>query len=492
MTRGTHRFIWGLVAACLSTPAMAQTADDLRFGEIFASHAVLQRDTELVIWGDAAPRARLSIAIADRKLEARADTSGHWAVKLAALGAGGPYQLSVSDTQGHRASLDDLLIGDVWLCGGQSNMEFQLSHATNAWNEIHTTNNPQLRFANVPKEASATPSPRLKAPLAWKAVTPDTAGDASAVCYHMAKALQAALKIPVGFINASWGGTPAQGWIPESDLRRQKSFDAGLDLLDRYAHNPADPSLRSVPSAPWNGDNNSLAVLYNGMIAPLASYRFKGIAWYQGESNWSAPGQYADLLPMVIGSWRRTFDTPDLPFLVVQLPNYGTPQSQPGDSAWATLRDIQRKTVLAIPHAGLAVTLDVGDRLDLHPTEKTAVGQRLALLARRIVYGEATPVSPSPRSVRRQGNDLVVDFNDTDGALQTFSGDRALGFELCSTSGDCHWNDARADHESVVLIGANRPAVTRIRYAWADAPFVNLFGRSGLPVGTFELAVPPQ
>jgi sialate O-acetylesterase len=244
----------------------------------------------------------------------------------------------------------------------------------------------------------------------------------------------------------------------------------------------------SVPPAPWDVPT-SLTTLYNGMIAPLVGYKFKLAAWYQGESNTGAAQEYRTLLPMLMRDWRQRFDQPALPFLVAQLTSFGSTAKTPGQSGWAELRDAQAESVAHDAHAGLAVTLDVGDRFDIHPTQKTIVGERLARAARAVAYGEKTaPGSPYPLSARRSGNDIVIAFRDTGGGLATYSSDRAIGFEVCAGTA-CRYADARVAGDTVVLPGAGTAGVTRVRYAWADAPFVNLFSGDDQPVSTFQLDI---
>jgi sialate O-acetylesterase len=233
----------------------------------------------------------------------------------------------------------------------------------------------------------------------------------------------------------------------------------------------------------------SLTTLYNGMIAPLVGYKFKLAAWYQGESNAGAAQEYRTLLPMLMRDWRQRFGQPALPFFVVQLTSFGAPAKAPGQSGWAELRDAQAYAVANDAHAGLAVTLDVGDRFDIHPTQKTIVGERLARAARAVAYGEKTvPGSPTAVSARRTGNDIVIAYKDTGGGLATYSSDRAIGFEVCAGTA-CRYAEARVAGDTVVLPGAATPGVTRVRYAWADAPFVNLFGADDLPAAPFQLDV---
>jgi sialate O-acetylesterase len=233
----------------------------------------------------------------------------------------------------------------------------------------------------------------------------------------------------------------------------------------------------------------SLTTLYNGMIAPLVGYKFKLAAWYQGEANAGAADEYRALLPMLMRDWRQRFGQPALPFLVVQLTSFGSTAKMPGDSAWAELRLAQADAVAHDAHAGLAVTMDVGDRFDIHPTQKTLVGERLARTARAVAYGEKTaPGSPTAVAARRAGNDIVIAYKDTGSGLVTYSSDRAIGFEVCAGK-TCRYTDARVQGDTVVLPGAATPDVTRVRYAWADAPFVNLFGGDDLPAAPFQLDV---
>jgi sialate O-acetylesterase len=236
----------------------------------------------------------------------------------------------------------------------------------------------------------------------------------------------------------------------------------------------------------------SLTTLYNGMIAPLIGYKFKLAAWYQGEANAGAAQEYRTLLPMLMRDWRQRFGQPELPFLVVQLTSFGSTAKAPVKSDWAELRDAQADAVAHDAHAGLAVTLDVGDRFDIHPTQKTVVGERLARAARAVAYGEkTTPGSPWAASARRSGKDIVIAFRDTGGGLATYSSDRAIGFEACADSA-CRYTEAYVAgkaRDEVVLPGAGTAEVTRVRYAWADAPLVNLFSGEDQPAAPFQLDV---
>ncbi|WP_082548205.1 sialate O-acetylesterase [Massilia sp. Root335] len=244
----------------------------------------------------------------------------------------------------------------------------------------------------------------------------------------------------------------------------------------------------TIPAAPWEVPI-SLSTLHNAMIAPLAGYKFKLAAWYQGEANTDAASEYETLLPLLIADWRKTLGQPELPFLVVQLSSFGSIATKPGPSNWAQLREAQARTVRNDPHAALIVTIDVGDRTDIHPAQKAVVGERLARAARALAYGEAiTPGGPEAVGVKREGEDLVVTFKNTGGGLRTYSSNHAIGFEACAGA-VCQFVLAVAQGDTVTLKGANQPGTTRVRYAWADAPYVNLYSADDLPAAPFEMAL---
>jgi sialate O-acetylesterase len=627
-----------LLALVAGAPACAA---DLGLARVFSDHAVLQRDQPIAVWGTAGAGGMVTVTLGGRTASGSADAHGKWQVQLPPQPAGGPYTLTVT-AGGQTVGRADILVGDVYLCAGQSNMEFAQRASTNAIGATYTAQNDRIRYLNIPRNSAMAPQDDLLAPAAWTPLTADSVGDASAVCYYMARSLQADYKVPVGFINASWGGTTIQGWIGAESLRTFGDYKTGIDLVTQYgkdpaaaqrahdarteawwrAHDPATAAQRAwvapdfddgawptvapagfkevdgvtwyrtavtltdaqarsanalhlgpvdtydttwvngqrvggaglawlgrdyavpagvfrpgrnvivmrvlgsgaptgapanrtiglsdgqaiplpaawkvrrgsaltglaVPPAPWDM-LTSYTTLYNGMIAPLVGYKFKLAAWYQGEANADAAEEYRTLLPMLMRDWRQRFEQPALPFLVVQLTSYGATMTAPGASTWAELRAAQADAVAHDPHAGLAVTLDVGDRFDIHPTQKTVVGARLARAARALAYGEQiAPGSPTAVAARREGNDIVIAYQDTGGGLKTYSADRAIGFEVCANTA-CRYADARVAGDTVVLPGAAAAGVTRVRYAWADAPVVNLFGGDGLPAAPFLLDV---
>ncbi len=632
-------------------PFAANAQQPPQFARIFGDHAVLQREQPVNIWGIAAPNVALTISVNGQATTATAGADGKWQTTLPALPAGGPYTLTVSDGR-ITTTLSDILIGDVYLCSGQSNMEFPARLSTGAWGEIAASANPNLRFVNIDKDSSAAPRNDLKTAPSWKIAGPDTTGEASAVCYYMSKALQKEHKVPVGFIASDWGGTTIQGWISPASLRALPAYTAGVDAVAQYgaapdkaqaahakeqeawwdAHDksakaqrawispafndsawsklkatggwkdsgaadlkafdgvvwlrtrvtltaeqatkaneltlgPVDtfdttwingqwvgsgginwvwrdyqvpagvfkagenvivlrvlgsngltgtPDMRfvktsdgqavplsadwtyktgmaakglTIPAAPWDVPT-SLNTLYNGMIAPLAPYTVKAAAWYQGESNADAASEYRTLLPMLMADWRKSFSAPDLPMLIVQLSSYGSVSTAPGVSHWAELREAQRLTVDADPHAALIVSSDFGDRSDIHPTQKNIIGLRTARAVDNLAFGQdLTPTGPEATSVTRAGADLIIGFRYAESRLKTYSSNTAIGFEACDARDICRYVTAVADGNRIVLKGANTAETVKVRYAWSDAPFTNLYSGDDLPAVPFEMEI---
>jgi sialate O-acetylesterase len=261
---------------------------------------------------------------------------------------------------------------------------------------------------------------------------------------------------------------------------------ASIALPARWKYQIGSHVNATQSPTPWEPPT-SLTTLYNGMIAPLQGFQFKLAAWYQGEANAGAAQEYRTLLPLLFADWRATLGQPDLPFMVVQLTSFGSVATKPGYSAWAELREAQTYAVRNDPHAGLAVTFDFGDRSDIHPAQKKIVGERLARAARAVAYGEKiTPGGPQAVSATRSGQDIVVRFVDTNGGLRTYSSDMAIGFEVCEKD-VCKYAAATPEGDTVRLPGAATAGATKVRYAWADAPFINLFSADDLPANGFEL-----
>lgn len=463
-----------LVLAALATLGSARASEPPRLASALADHAVLQRDRPIVIEGSAAPGARLTVTLGDQTAVAVTDASGRWRATLPARAAtADPLTLRVRDAAGQSAEARDLLIGDVWLCSGQSNMELQVVRALDSYNQIAAAGDGALRLATVPRMTAATPLDHLPSPLAWAAAAPASVSDFSAVCYYMARALRTRTKVPIGAIAASWGGTPIKSWLDPVAV-------AGV----------VGPRAPSAPTADPTGQTSQTGLLYNGMIAPLGAFGLSGIAWYQGESDVGHPG-YRDRLAAMIGGWRRQFGRPDLPLLVVGLANYGKMPTDPDDSATAALREEQRQFVLHDAHSALITTIDLGERGDVHPADKQQVGRRLSRAAVAALLGNSGVQGPSPTRAYRRNGAIRVDFAQVTGALHAWSASDALAFELCGPVGTaCRFARATAQGSTVTIIDDAGP-VSRVRYAWADSPIVNLYDDNALPPAPFEIAVAP-
>ena len=644
------------IAAAAACHGAAAEAPRPLLDAMFQDHAVLQRDRPIVVWGSATPGDQVTVAFDRGNVRAPVDVTGLWRATLPPMSAGGPFSLSVRTRSGASQVISDVLVGDVWLCSGQSNMELPVSSSLNASREIADSAHPLIRVLTVSHAANPTPLDTFSVPVAWHTAEPNVIRDFSAACYYFARELQKSLPVPMGLIHSSFGGSGIESWFSEAGLRALGGFDERLDLLRLYARDlpagnqgfadlwerwwrahapagqapwktaagdtanwravpepmrdwktwgvpelanhdgmvwfrrtvnlsaqqaaqPAALSLGAIdevdetwvnqraignsfgwgtertydlPAGVLHAGNNSIIVnvlstwdaggmygppdhlalrfadgsslplggqwlyqfvpesmgypprapwetiggltsLHNAMIAPIAPYGLRGVLWYQGESNAVNAAQYQRLLSGLMADWRREFHA-ELPFLIVQLPNFGAPAAAPAASDWASLREAQRRAVAGDLRAAMTVTIDIGDRHELHPPNKQEVGRRLARAARHLIYGERlSPSGPRPASARRQPEGIVVTFADIEGRLLAYSAKDPIGFELCGAAQtSCRYVKAamRPDHE-VLLDPVGVDAPTRVRFCWGDAPVCNLYDESGLPAGPFELDLSP-
>ncbi len=608
-------------------------------GPAYTDGMVLQRGEPIVVAGTARPGETVSGSLGEARATARADDAGAFAIRFPARAESAqPLELTLADSTG-TTRLGNIVVGDVWLCSGQSNMEFPVERSIAGPDRIKSSRDPLLRLLAVPKATALAPAGRFGDDVKWVAAGPETVPTFSAACFYMAQKLRADLAIPIGVIGSYWGGSQIRAWLsPEAG---EALFgQAQMRLLDRYADDPLGATTAFAPEweawwqahegnrpwaqpdtvdwqpvpaiAPWsewkstkladdparnvllrrtvdltsgeaakdatlsigiiddgdmtfvnghpvgntfswdqerhyrvparflreganeilvvasNGwgpggfqsgaDRLSLALtggrsiplddgwlyavaeerggpprapwdtiagiggMHNAMIAPLGPMRLAGAAWYQGESDAGIAG-YDDRLTALLAGWRARFGQ-QMRMLVVQLPDFGARQASPAPSGWAEVREAERAVVAADPNAALASAIDQGAWDELHPPHKLEVGRRLAM-------GAMKQPMPMPTGASRVGNSVVVTFDGVEGGLRTFSGPRPLGVELCGPQqDDCRWAAARVGENRLVIADDARPA-SRIRYAWADAPIVNLFDARGLPVPGFELAIEP-
>jgi sialate O-acetylesterase len=495
---------------------------ELRLPKLWSDHGVIQRDRPIHVWGWADAGQRVTATLrqanggADETASAATDSLGHWSLYLAPRPAGGgAYTLTVSDgqTSGGTVQVSDLLMGDVWLASGQSNMELPLlgfpgsAALKNGPEEIKAANHPEIRLLHEPKRFSYFPMQDQEA--TWQICTPETAAIFSAVAYFFGRELQHDQKVPIGLVEADWGGTPAESWISMDTLgsraglmpvfaARAADMDKQADaeaLKAKYAREDAEAKAagRTPEEHPWQPPVEAWApsALYNGMIAPVTPLGIRGVIWYQGESNSGlerAP-LYHRLFSAMIGDWRQQFAQGDFPFLFVQISSY---ESSPEED-WGTLRDAQRRT-LSVANTGMAVTLDVGDAHNVHPSDKQTVGHRLALAAKALSYGEDVHHSgPLFRQATTDGDAMRVYFTGAEGKLAARGGTLA-GFEVAGA--DHHFMPAtakiNADGATVTVESQQMTTPRYVRYAWPNAPDATLMDSAGLPASTFTSeAMPP-
>jgi sialate O-acetylesterase len=637
-----------------AAPATAQTPAPLMSG-LFVDHAVLQRDRPLNVYGHAAAGEEIAVSLAGASATTRANAQGAWSLTLPAMSAGGPHVLTAR-TISKSETANDVMVGDVWLCSGQSNMEWPVRMTLDAGAEAALSANPRIRHVSIERATSASPRAGFDAPLEWRVAGPGATEHFSAACYYFVRELSKTVDVPHGIISSNWGGSRIEPWMSEAGLRQAGGYDVPLGLLGEYRANrplafsrwgeiwqkwwmeqPATQGTRPWLSSPENyvdawrvapaalgywegwgvpalgrydgmmwfrarvtlskaqskqaarlelgqvddvdmtwvngravgnsfgleprnyalppkllkaGENfvivnvhdfwgdggiygpadqralvladgtrvalsgweyqvappdlwpphapweslSGVSVLFNAMIAPLGKYGLRGVAWYQGEANAGLDDarRYQSLLAAWMADWRRQFDAP-LPFLIVQLANFGPLAKAPVDSGWAMLREAQRRAVAADGNAGLAITIDIGNRDDIHPTNKQDVGRRLARAARHLIYGEKlSPSGAQPVSARRAGADVVVTLGGYEGNLLVIGARDPAGFELCgSTQDTCRFVRAQLQDGGTVALTdpAGAGNATRVRFCWADSPLCNLYDGVSLPVGPFELPI---
>ena len=469
-----------LAALLLAIPAAARA--QLRVHPLFADGAVLQRGMPVPVWGWAPSGERVTVSVAGHSASATAK-DGAWKVRLPALTAGGPYLMTVA-TPHDTLRLRDVLVGELWVAGGQSNMGFTLGKEAGADTLVPAAGDSLLRLFLVKRDSADTALQTVRGG-AWQASTPQSAAPFSAVAYLFARELRRSLGVPVGVVGSYWGGTPAEAWTPRAALEQEAKLKPLLERTDAYRR---DPSLRpgAVPKNPQHP-----ALLYNAMIAPLAGVATRGVIWYQGEANAPRGEEYRTLFPTMIRSWRRAWGRDTLPFLFVQLPGYiaQTDSLEPpaGTSKWAALRDAQLFTTQRLPATAMVVSIDQGEAHNLHPTHKAVVAHRLALAALATEYGRHVAwAGPRVVSLGSRGVAAVVAFAMDSGGLAV-RGDTLAGFEARTADGAWHPARAAVHGRAVYLWVPGGGRAVAVRYDWGDFPFGNLVDRAGLPASPFRI-----
>lgn len=495
---------------------MILLASTLAFAEVklpalIGDNMVLQQGRKVAIWGTADPGESVSVTLGDHSTTATAGKDGSWKAELGPLKAGGPYDVTIVGR--NTLTLHNVVVGEVWVCSGQSNMEMAVGNSPRAWGgvkdyekEIAAGNYPLLREFSVKKAVAGKPQTEVQGH--WMVASPQTVGEFTAVGYFFGRDLHKALKVPVGLVHSSWGGTPAEAWTSAEALATNPDLKPLLDdwarkvadypkLFDAYKQQlndweqaaekaeaegtvapPAPPMPPDPRSSPWRA-----AGLYNGMIAPLLPYAIAGAIWYQGESNADRAYQYRKLFPAMIQDWRRAWGEGDFPFLFVQLANFI--QNFAPRTSWAELREAQSMT-LSLPKTGMAVAADIGDPYDIHPKNKQEVGRRLALAAEAIAYGKRVVYSgPVYQSMTTEGGRIRLKFKEVNGGLIA-KGGALRGFEIAGEDRKFVPAEARIEGNTVVVQSARVSKPVAVRYAWEDNPECSLYNKAGLPASPFR------
>jgi len=489
-----------IVIAC-STILSAQVT----LPKIISSHMVMQRDLPVHVWGMAAPGQSVTVAFRGESRSVSADPLGHWSAYLKPAGAGGPFTLTITPGPAPNQSssepaitLDDIMVGDVWVASGQSNMEFPLSRADTAAQDLPSATNPLIRLLMIPKRAADYAMPDVETD-GWTRSNPDTAKEFSAVAWYFAREIAARQHVTIGLIDATWGGTVGESWVRLTALGedaslgpifvvRGKMTDKAADAVaeERYEKQQQDEAKaagKPIPQFPWHPPLNSWGpgLLWNGMIAPLTPLPIRGVLWYQGESN-SALARvhsYDRVMRTLIEDWRRQWAVGDFPFLYVQISNF---KSTPLED-WAELREQQVRT-LQMRNTAMAVTIDIGNPDDVHPTDKLDVGLRLARAARALNYGEDIEYSgPIFRQATPESGSIRVWFDHAKGL--NAKGGTITGFEVAAQDGKYMAATATIDSSTVIASSPDVPAPVYVRYGWANSPQCNLFNGDGLPASPF-------
>jgi len=504
-----------LAAGCFGTALWA----DVRLPTLISDHMVLQRDQETPIWGWAEPQEKVTITTSwqKRRWVLQADAEGKWMVRIMTpRKAAGPFAMTIRGNNEIR--IEDILIGEVWLCSGQSNMEFPVgvveeeswkTGVENFMQEVAQANYPRIRFFTVGKQVAEKPEDVCQG--SWTSCAPQAVIPFSAAAYFFGLELHSELGgVPVGLIQSTWVGSPAESWTSFDTLMTDADFKSYVNGWERskmsYQQAKKEypeklkawqelakkavrekkfaPPLPKEPTPPY--PHHQPAGIFNGMIAPVAPFGIRGVIWYQGEANVSRAHGYHNLFSALITNWRRVWGQKDLPFYYVQLANFIPTNAGAIEDSWALLREAQLQT-LSLPNTGMAVTIDIGDPKNIHPKNKQDVGHRLALWALANTYGRKRFFSgPLFESMKVEGDKIRIRFRHIGSGLATPDGAELTGFIIAGA--DKHFFAANADvrGSSILVSSRHVPSPAAVRYGWADNPQGNLYNREGLPASPFR------
>lgn len=501
-------FVWSALAALACSVSMA----DVTLPAVISDNMVLQADHPNPIWGWAEAGEAVTVKIGGQEKTTQADEKGAWKVTLDPIPAGQSLTLTVNGKNEVTAS--NILVGEVWVCSGQSNMEWSVDRSANPEQEIAAANHPNIRVFFSEKAIASQPRNNIVGQ--WLVVSPETIAKMTAVGYFFGRELHKELNVPIGLIQTAWGGTPSESWTTKEALashevsvpiieRWDKQIAEFPDVIKKYceelnawvesssALEAAGEPVSTPPAIPRDprAHPHRYSGLYNAMIHPFIPYGIRGAIWYQGESNASRAYQYRTIFPMMIEDWRKQWGQGDFPFYFVQLANFMEVHPEPRDHSWAELREAQTMA-LSLPNTGMAVIIDIGEADDIHPRNKQDVGKRLALNALAKVHGrEVAHTGPLYRSMEVEGDKIRIHFNGVHGGLKTPNGEPIKGFAVAGADRKFVWADAKIEGDEVVVSSASIAEPVAVRYAWDANPVCNLFDGAGLPASPFRTDVWP-
>jgi len=503
-------FVWTTALICLPGALRADVSPNNLFGD----HMVLQQGIRNKVWGTASSGENITVSIANQTHSTTAGDDGNWSVYLDAINDyGGPHTLTVAGT--NTVAFNDVLIGEVWVCSGQSNMQWSVDRANDPDLEKASANFPDIRLISVPQVGTQDRKSNFNG--SWAVCSPKTVGSFSAVGFFFGRQLHQTLEVPIGLINNAWGGSACEAWI---DRARLAADDRFAPLLDRWATTEAGmpaaiktyqqqlntwkaqaekakAKKKPAPRQPRNPadllrGNARPGNIYCGVLAPTIGYGIKGVIWYQGESNASRAMQYRDLFPFMIESWRSEWGLGDFPFYWVQLADFRDEEPTPGDSEWAELREAQTMTMDKLPKTGEAVIIDIGEGKDIHPKNKQDVAKRLARWALAKTYQKPGIACQSPRykASEKQGNKIVLSFNSIEpqaNGWRPFDVREPVGFTIAGADKKFVAASARILSDGRIEVWSDAVSdPVAVRYAWADNPVCNLYSAGGLPLTPFR------
>jgi len=482
MTFRTRFVFLSVPIALLCLVATVQA--DVKLASIFGDSMVLQRELPVPVWGWAEPGEAVSVTIAGQTKKTEADADGKWQVKLDALDANAQGQtLTVAGE--NKIELNDVLVGEVWICSGQSNMEWRLRLSLNGEKEVAAAQHPQIRLFNVPGHTTS-PLAKDTCPGSWQSCQPDAAKEFSAVGYFFGRRLQEELNVPIGLVGSNWGGTRIEPWTSPAGFHSVPELEKIAKQVDAY-------------TAETKVSNRSPSAIYNAMIHPLAPFAMRGAIWYQGESNGGEGESYYHKTQALVNGWRELFN-PELAFYWVQLADFQKPNEDPaGGNGWAKLREAQRKA-LGIKHTGMAVIIDIGQANDIHPRNKQDVGWRLAQWALHQTYGrqDLVPSGPLFNGHKVEGNSIRLSFDSVGTGLivgkkegleptKEVKAGKLQRFAIAGADKKWHWAEATIDGDTVVVKSSEVAQPVAVRYAYSMNPVgANLYNKEGIPASPFR------